>query len=123
MKSTGVIFRDKSSNGIWVNSHKVGKVNMWSLEHNSEICFAGSDKKVFVFMSREATADSFSTELTTKCTVNKGLGKGACGEVRLGFRVSELNRVVINVICKRKIITTFYCGDSSTKVLSKVQIL
>ena len=32
--STGVFLRDKSSNGIWVNGHNVGKDNMWPLEHN-----------------------------------------------------------------------------------------
>ena len=90
--STGVFLRDKSSNGTWVNGNKVGKDKVWPLEHNSEICFAGSNKKVFVFMSMEATSDSFPPELTTKYTVSKVLGKGACGEVRLGFRVPDLHR-------------------------------
>ena len=44
--STGVFLRDKSSNGTWVNGNKVGKDKVWPLEHNSEICFAGSNKKV-----------------------------------------------------------------------------
>ena len=50
---------------------------MWPLDHNSEICFLGSNKKVFVFMSMEAISDSFPPELTTKYTVSKMLGKGA----------------------------------------------
>ena len=50
---------------------------MWPIEHHSEICFLGSKEKVFVFMSMEATSDSFPPELTTKNTVSKVLGKGA----------------------------------------------
>ena len=65
--STGVFLRDKSSKGIWVNSNKLGK----------EICLLGSKKQLFVFMSVEATSDSFPPELTTKYTVSKVLGKGA----------------------------------------------
>jgi hypothetical protein len=42
-----VFLRDMSSNGTWVNGNKVGKDRMWPLEHNSEICFTGSGKKVF----------------------------------------------------------------------------
>ena len=39
---------------------------MWPLEHNSEICFEGLNKKVFVFMLIEATAESFPPNWTTK---------------------------------------------------------
>ena len=77
INETGVFLRDKISNGIWMNSNKVGKDNMLPIKHNSEICFSGSNKKVFVFMSMEATSDSFPPELTTKYTVSKVLGKGA----------------------------------------------
>ena len=49
-KSTGVFLRDKSSKGIWLNGNKVGKDNMWPLKLKSEVCFAGSNKKLFVFM-------------------------------------------------------------------------
>ena len=44
---------------------------MGPLEHNSEICFTGLNKKVFIFMSMEATSDSLHPELTTKYTVSK----------------------------------------------------
>ena len=47
----GVFLRDCSSNGTWVNGNKVGKANLWPLEHNSVISFAGAAKKVNVFMS------------------------------------------------------------------------
>ena len=77
MNSTGVFLMDKSSNRIWGNSNKVGKANMWPIEHNSDIYFLGSNKKVYVFMLMEATSDSFPPEFTTKYTVIKVLGKGA----------------------------------------------
>ena len=52
-------------------------------------------------MSMEATADSYPPELTTKYSVSKVLWKGACGLVRLGFRVPDLNRVAIKKISTR----------------------
>ena len=50
MNITGVFLREKSSNGFWVNSNKVGMENIWPLDHYSEIFFLGSNKNVFVFM-------------------------------------------------------------------------
>ena len=79
MNSTWVFIREKSFNGIWVYSNTVGKDNMWPLEHHSEICLLGSNKKVFVFMLMEAISDSFPPQSTTKNTVSKVLGKGASG--------------------------------------------
>ena len=90
---------------------KVGKDKMWPLEHNSEICFAGLYKKVFLFMSIEATSYSFPPELTTKYTVSKMLKKGACREVRLGFMVPTLHRVATKIIRKHTIVTTFNGGE------------
>ena len=69
----------------------------------------------------EATCDSFPTELTTKYAVSKVLEKAASGEVRLGFRVPDLHRVAIKIICKR--ISTFNSGNSFSNVLNKVRIL
>ena len=76
---TGVFLRDKSSKSIWGHGNKVGKDNIWPLEHNTGICFACLNKKVFVFMSIEATSDSFPPQLTTKYTVIKVLVKGPAG--------------------------------------------
>ena len=36
-----------------------GQENIWPLKHYSVICLLGLIKKVFVFMSIEATSDSF----------------------------------------------------------------
>ena len=70
----------------------------------------------------EATCDSFFPELTTKYMVSKVLEKGACGEVLLGFRVPDLHRVAIKIICKGTIITTFNGNDSFFNVLNNVWI-
>ena len=51
------------------------------------------------------------------------LGKGACGEIRLGFRVPDSHMVAIKIICKRNTITTFNAGNSSSNVLNEVRIL
>lgn len=72
--SNGIFLKDKSSNGTWVNGHKIGKDAMWPLDHNAEICFAGAKKKVYVFMSTEPQTETFPTVLTNKYTVSKELG-------------------------------------------------
>ena len=74
-------------------------------------------------MSIEATSDSFPPKLTTEYTLSKVLEKGACREVRLGFRVPGLHTVAIKIICKGTIVTTFNGGNSSSIVLNKVWIL
>ena len=80
----GVFVKDLSSNGTWVNGHKIGKGLQFPLEHNAEICFAGQFKKVFVFMSNEGQTETeegfisnegqtetFPSELTSSYTVSK----------------------------------------------------
>jgi len=115
----GVFVKDRSSNGTWVNGHRIGKDNKWPLEHNAEICFAGAKKKVFVFMSNMEEGESFPEALTEKYTVSKVLGRGAHGEVRLGFRIPDLNRFAIKIINKRTCNTV----SSSDAVLNEVKIL
>eukprot|EP00092_Neocalanus_flemingeri_P094274 GFUD01119867.1.p1 GENE.GFUD01119867.1~~GFUD01119867.1.p1 ORF type:complete len:515 (-),score=128.52 GFUD01119867.1:119-1663(-) len=117
----GVFLKDRSSNGTWVNGNKVGKDCMWPLDHNAEICFAGANKKVFVFMSNEAQTDIFPSSLTSKYTVSKVLGRGATGEVRLGFRIPDLHRVAIKIICKRT--TSTISSKEASQVLNEVRIL
>jgi len=119
-KSDGVFLRDHSSNGTWVNGVKVGKNNCVSLEHDSEISFAAVTKKVYVFLSMDEKREVFPLQLTQKYTVSKVLGRGACGEVRLGFRIPDLHRVAIKVICKR---TTSTVSSSSQAIMNEVEIL
>ena len=71
---------------------------MWPLEFNSEICLAGLNKKVFVFISREATSDNLPPKLATKYMVRKVMQNTACCEIRLSFMMSDLHSVAIKII-------------------------
>ena len=53
----------------------MGKDKMWPLKHNSVICFAILKKKVFIFRSMEANADSLPPELNNNYTVSQMLKK------------------------------------------------
>ena len=119
----GVFIKDRSSNGTWVNGHKVGKDAVWPLEHNSELCFAGAKKKVFVFMSTSEQTEKFPSELTQKFTVSKVLGRGACGEVRLGFRIPDLRRVAIKIINKKNCSTISSRTSNQEAIMNEVRIL
>jgi len=121
--SNGIFLKDKSSNGTWVNGHKIGKDAMWPLDHNAEICFAGAKKKVYVFMSTEPQTETFPTALTNKYTVSKVLGRGATGEVRLGFRIPDLHRVAIKIISKKNCSTISSLVSSQEAILNEVRIL
>lgn len=122
-KKEGVFVKDKSSNGTWVNDRKIGKDLMLPLLHNDEIFFAGASKKVFVFMSTEEQAEKFPAALTSKYTVSKVLGRGAVGEVRLGFRIPDLHRVAIKIVNKRTYSTLSSTPANRDAVLNEVRIL
>ena len=49
MNNTWVFLREKSSNGIWVNSNKLGNDNMWPLKHNWDIWLEGIKEKLLIF--------------------------------------------------------------------------
>jgi len=118
--SKGVFIRDHSSNGTWVNGSKIGKNQARPLDHDSDICFAGAKKKVFVYRAEDDVRETFPEPLTEKYIVSKVLGRGACGEVRLGFRVPDLHRVAIKIICKR---TTSTFSKSTPAIMNEVRIL
>ena len=52
-------------------------------------------------MSNEVEEEIFPEELTAKYKVSKVLGSGAAGQVRLAFRIPDLHRVAIKMICKK----------------------
>jgi serine/threonine protein kinase len=53
--------------------------------------------------------------------VSKVLGRGATGEVRLGFRIPDLHRVAIKIICKRT--NSTISTKEASQVLNEVRIL
>jgi len=113
---TGVFLKDWSSNGTFVNGVKIGKCQMMPLEHDSVVSFAEPSKKIFVFMKNDEM-DKFPPALTKQYAVSKVLGRGAVGEVRLGFRVSDMSRVAIKIIDKG------ITSTSSTSLMNEVKIL
>ena len=84
-----------------MNGNKVGRGTTIPLEHNAIICFSYPMKRVFVFMSSEFEEESFPEAITSKYTVSKLLGTGVSGQVRLGFRKTDLYKVAIKMIRKK----------------------
>ena len=79
----GTVLEDKSSNGTFVNSHKVGKGKNRILEHNATISLTHPKQKQYVYMS--ASQDykrDYPLALIRKYVVSKDLGSGVCGTVR-----------------------------------------
>ena len=81
------------------------------------LCPAGLMKKVFVFISTEDSCGTPPFKLA-KYTVNKVHEGGACGEVCLGFRIPDLHRAALRIICKRRTTTMFTGATSSSSVLN-----
>ena len=67
--------------------------------------------------------ESFPEALTDKYTVSKVLGRGAHGEVRLGFRIPDLDRFAIKIITRGTCSTISETASSSDAVLNEVKIL
>ena len=98
----GVWLKDCSLYGTWVNGRKVGRGHTAPLSHNAEICFVAPNKKVFVFMSSEpGESEVLPGELTSRYAVSRVLGRGTAGEVRLAFRLPDLQPVAIKIIRKQ----------------------
>jgi len=116
----GVFLKDCSSNGTWVNGHKVGKNSSWPLVNNAEICFVSPSRKMFVFIMSEPE-ETFPPELTSRYILGKVLGDGGAGEVRLGFRLPDLDRVAVKII--RKTGSTFGRRARQQHLRNEVKIL
>ena len=69
--------------------------------------------------------ENFPADLTNKYTVSKVLGRGAHGEVRLGFRIPDLNRFAIKIIDKRQYGTISELaegGELFDKIIEKTRL-
>merc|ERR1712117_212561 len=74
-------------------------------------------------MSTSEQTEKFPSELTQKFTVSKVLGRGACGEVRLGFRIPDLRRVAIKIINKKNCSTISSRTSNQESIMNEVRIL
>ena len=79
----GTILEDKSSNGTFVNGHKIGKGKSRILEHNATISMTHPKQRQYVYMSRSQDySRDYPSELNKKYIVSRDLGSGVCGIVR-----------------------------------------
>ena len=74
-------------------------------------------------MSNEGQTETFPSELTSSYTVSQMLGRGACGEVRLGFRIPDLKRVAIKIIKKRTCSTISTMSNNNEGEMNEIKIL
>ena len=82
------ILADKSTNGTFINGHKIGRGKKKVLEHNSTITLAGFP--AFVYMRTQAQyQEVYPLDLRKKYTISKELSRGACGVVHLAFRKTD----------------------------------
>jgi len=121
----GTVVEDKSSNGTFVNGHKVGKGKSRLLEHNSTISLTHPKQRQYVYMSTSQDySRDFPPELLQKYIVSKDLGSGVCGVVRLGFerncKTQKPRRVAIKSINKKKIPLN---KGAASDVMNEVHIL
>ena len=115
---TRVFLKSYTSNGTWVNGHKVriiktlsvkkfyfssrhirlGKATCgrWSITRR----FASRGLQKSVRLYKHNRAGEIPTKLTSKYIISKDLGKVACGKVRLTLRIPYLCRVAIKIINK-----------------------
>ncbi|XP_014783139.1 serine/threonine-protein kinase Chk2 [Octopus bimaculoides] len=119
-----VFLEDKSTNGTFINSEKVGKGNKQVLNNNDEISLAFKQNKVYLYTHMESINEGLHPQLTDKYTITKLLGKGAYGEVKLGFSKGTCDKYAIKVISKKRF-STGGCTqiNDGVKALGEAKIL
>jgi serine/threonine-protein kinase Chk2 len=72
-----------SSNGTFVNGHKIGKGKSRILEHNATISMTHPNQRQYVYMSSSQDySRDYPLALNKKFIVSRDLGSGVCGIVR-----------------------------------------
>lgn len=99
---THVFLEDRSTNGTFINSEKVGKGNKQVLNNNDEIALSFKYNKVYLYNDLQNTDNDLPKVVTEKYTVTKLLGKGACGEVKLCFSKGTCKKFAMKIIPKKK---------------------
>ena len=93
---------DKSSNGTFVDGVKVGKNKSQILKNHSVISLSIKKNKSYLFYDKAESLKSdipnLPIELTSKYAITVTLGRGACGEVRLAFRIVTGERFAVKII-------------------------
>eukprot|EP00096_Caligus_rogercresseyi_P002470 TRINITY_DN14602_c1_g1_i1.p1 TRINITY_DN14602_c1_g1~~TRINITY_DN14602_c1_g1_i1.p1 ORF type:complete len:378 (+),score=115.29 TRINITY_DN14602_c1_g1_i1:136-1269(+) len=91
--------------------------------HNSYISVAEKKWKPYVFMLSKPPSflEKHPPELTQRYVLSGELGKGACGTVRLGFRIADDKRVAIKIIHKNHV--NFHNRMNTVNIMNEVKIL
>jgi len=121
----GTVLEDMSSNGTFVNGHKIGKGKSRLLEHNSTISLTHPKQRQYVYMSTSQDySRNYPAELSKKYIVSRDLGSGVCGVVRLGFErdgnQEKPRRVAIKSMDKKKLPLN---KGAASDVMNEVKIL
>ena len=93
---------DKSSNGTFIDGVKVGKNKSQILKNHSVISLSIKKNKSYLFYDKTESLKSdipnLPIELTSNYALTVTLGRGACGEVRLAFRIVTGERFAVKII-------------------------
>ena len=98
------------------------------MEHNAEIGLADAKRSVFIYMSTNKDFQrDYPKDLRSKYLISKELGSGACGVVRLGFKIvggsatkDNPQRVAVKKVDKKNVPVN---RGSTSDVLNEVRIL
>ena len=98
------------------------------MEHNAEIGLADAKRSVFIYMSTNKDFQrDYPKDLRSKYLISKELGSGACGVVRLGFKIAggsatkdNPQRVAVKKVDKKNVPVN---RGSTSDVLNEVRIL
>ncbi|VDK24633.1 unnamed protein product [Taenia asiatica] len=117
--SPQVFIYDLSTNGTFVNGQKIGKGRMQPLCNNDEISIATQNCKCFLFT--DTLSSEYPDEVSSKYTICRSLGRGACGEVRIAYARETCVQYAIKIVPKR----TFSSHRSrfGNRELTEVEIL
>uniref|UniRef100_A0A5K3FSS2 Protein kinase domain-containing protein n=1 Tax=Mesocestoides corti TaxID=53468 RepID=A0A5K3FSS2_MESCO len=113
---------DLSSNGTFINRQKIGKRGKQPLKNNDEISLATMNYRCFMFVVLSSLQDRFPVAVTSKYTISRCLGSGACGEVYEVFGRESSQRYALKAVRK----TTFPSSSENghcNRVQSEVEIL
>ena len=93
---------DRSSNGTFVDGNKVGKNKSQILKNHSVISLSMKKNKSYLFYdkieSSKCDIPNLPIEFTSRYALTITLGRGACGEVRLAFRITNGERFALKII-------------------------
>ncbi|KER22734.1 hypothetical protein T265_09218 [Opisthorchis viverrini] len=119
-----MFIQDLSSNGTFVNGTKIGRGKKQPLNNNDEISLSLKHLKCFIFCDSNSEENLFPPEVTSRYTISKLLGRGACGEVRLVFERGSCEKRAMKIVQKKTFSITAKLGNGVlSRIKSEVDIL